>query len=95
MAPHGLLRGLFGKSCHKTEAPDEYLYGLSILGGPDGQTCDPYSPDIIAIHGFNGHKEKTWTQLNNQLWLKDFLPAKLPKARIFTFGYGSGAFTDA
>jgi hypothetical protein len=44
---------------------------------------------IIAVHGLNGHPTKTWTADNGRFWLQDFLPADLPYARIFTFGYNS------
>ncbi|KAH7336682.1 hypothetical protein BKA65DRAFT_38167 [Rhexocercosporidium sp. MPI-PUGE-AT-0058] len=55
----------------------------------------PESPnvDIVAVHGLNPtnaefHAEATWTA-EDKLWLKDFLPSKLPKARILLFGYNS------
>jgi hypothetical protein len=50
---------------------------------------------IVAVHGLNPkntefHAEKTWTSEKTQkLWLRDFLPAQLPSARIFIFGYNS------
>lgn len=31
----------------------------------------------------------TWTAPNGKMWLKDFLPIQLPKARIMLFGYNS------
>jgi hypothetical protein len=31
----------------------------------------------------------TWTHKNGKLWLRDFLPAKVPDARIMTFGYNA------
>ena len=31
----------------------------------------------------------TWTADNGKLWLRDFLPSQLPKARIMSFGYNS------
>lgn len=36
-----------------------------------------------------GHAYKTWQHENGSLWLRDFLPADVPFARIFTFGYES------
>lgn len=47
------------------------------------------SISIVAIHGLNGHREKTWTSKNNVLWLRDLLPQILPNARIMTWGYDS------
>ena len=48
---------------------------------------------IVAVHGLNptnkkGHAEETWS-VNGKLWLKDFLPKRLPAARILLFGYNS------
>jgi hypothetical protein len=49
--------------------------------------------DIVAIHGLNGHYQRTWSvtaasgeQIN---WLKDFLPKQIPNARIMSYGYSS------
>ncbi|OJZ87092.1 hypothetical protein ASPFODRAFT_205968 [Aspergillus luchuensis CBS 106.47] len=49
--------------------------------------------DIVAVHGLNpkskkNHAEKTW-ESNGKLWLRDFLPQQLPRARIFLFSYNS------
>ncbi|KAI0468423.1 hypothetical protein F4859DRAFT_516973 [Xylaria cf. heliscus] len=49
--------------------------------------------DIIAIHGLNpvnnkSHAEATWTS-EGKLWLRDFLPQRVPRARICLFGYNS------
>ncbi|OCL02322.1 hypothetical protein AOQ84DRAFT_357452 [Glonium stellatum] len=38
--------------------------------------------DIIAVHGLNGHRDKTWTAGNGVNWLRDLLPQDLPNARI-------------
>jgi hypothetical protein len=35
------------------------------------------------------HARRTWTSANNKLWLRDFLPSQLPRARILIFGYNS------
>ncbi|KAH0611238.1 uncharacterized protein H6S33_011665 [Morchella sextelata] len=45
--------------------------------------------DIVAIHGLNGHRERSWTADNGVNWLKDLLPEKSPNARIFSYGYDS------
>lgn len=42
---------------------------------------------IVAIHGLNGHREKSWTADNQTLWLRDLLPAVIGNARILTYGY--------
>ncbi|KAI1418947.1 hypothetical protein F5Y12DRAFT_721376 [Xylaria sp. FL1777] len=49
--------------------------------------------DIIAIHGLNplnkeSHAEATWTS-EDKLWLRYFLPRRVPHARICLFGYNS------
>ncbi|PYH97579.1 kinesin [Aspergillus ellipticus CBS 707.79] len=49
--------------------------------------------DLVAVHGLNpkskqNHAEKTW-ESNGKLWLRDFLPRQLPRARIFLFSYNS------
>ena len=41
---------------------------------------------IVAVHGLNGHREKTWT-VNGVNWLRDLLPADIPNARILSWGY--------
>jgi len=49
-----------------------------------------YSVDIVAVHGLNGDAHETWTvKESKKMWLHDFLPAELPGARIFSFGYPS------
>ncbi|KAF8518814.1 hypothetical protein BU17DRAFT_90584 [Hysterangium stoloniferum] len=45
--------------------------------------------DIVAIHGFDGHREDSWTADNGKLWLRDFLPHTIPTARILLYGYNA------
>jgi hypothetical protein len=42
---------------------------------------------VVAVHGLNGNRERSWTAGNGVLWLKDLLPTQLPHARILTYGY--------
>ncbi|KAI0121807.1 hypothetical protein F4814DRAFT_406604 [Daldinia grandis] len=63
---------------------------------------DPLEPtiDIVAVHGLNPldkalHAELTWTA-GDRMWLKDFLPKRVPNARILLFGYNANvAFQTA
>ncbi|PVF97307.1 hypothetical protein CPB86DRAFT_707172 [Serendipita vermifera] len=43
--------------------------------------------DIVAIHGLDGHRERSWTATSGTMWLKDLLPLDIPNARILTYGY--------
>jgi hypothetical protein len=46
------------------------------------------SSSVIAVHGLNGHREKSWTDdKSGVLWLRDLLPSRLPNVRVLTFGY--------
>ncbi|KAF7509591.1 hypothetical protein GJ744_007629 [Endocarpon pusillum] len=56
--------------------------------------------DIIAVHGLDPldnplHATKTWTADNGNLWLKDFLPLRQPRIRVFLYGYNSSAVFGA
>ncbi|KAH7134376.1 hypothetical protein EDB81DRAFT_657879, partial [Dactylonectria macrodidyma] len=45
---------------------------------------------IVAVHGLNGHREKTWTAkagTNIVNWLRDLSPADIPNARVIVWGY--------
>ncbi|PVF91848.1 hypothetical protein CPB86DRAFT_791743 [Serendipita vermifera] len=43
--------------------------------------------DIVAIHGLGGHRERSWTAANGNMWLQDWLPDDIPNARILTYGH--------
>ncbi|KAF2174969.1 hypothetical protein K469DRAFT_612548, partial [Zopfia rhizophila CBS 207.26] len=43
---------------------------------------------IITVHGIIGHPHRTWTCYNGgNLWLKDFLPNKIPTSHILIYRY--------
>jgi hypothetical protein len=42
---------------------------------------------IVAIHGLDGHRERSWTAENGVFWLRDLLADEIPMARILTYGY--------
>ena len=61
---------------------------------PSSSMCDlrPFffltdNGSIVALHGLNGHREKTWTAENGVHWLRHLLPEDLPHARIICWGY--------
>ncbi|KAA6416359.1 MAG: Kinesin light chain [Lasallia pustulata] len=64
-------------------------YGLIVLA----EGLDP-ALDIVAVHGLNGHYEKTWTT-NNVNWLRDLLPSDIPNARILSWGYDANTHSTS
>ncbi|KAI0177521.1 hypothetical protein BJ166DRAFT_25120 [Pestalotiopsis sp. NC0098] len=49
--------------------------------------------DVVAVHGLDPlgrklHAEATWTA-GNSLWLRDFLPKRLPQARVLLLNYNA------
>ncbi|KAK5791014.1 hypothetical protein VI817_006323 [Penicillium citrinum] len=70
--------------------------GLKLLYGGD-QAIVEYGDyprqclPIIAVHGLNGHREKSWTASNGVNWVRSILPEDLPNSRIFTWGYNTPA----
>ncbi|KAF8530041.1 hypothetical protein BU17DRAFT_35470 [Hysterangium stoloniferum] len=58
-------------------------FGIKVLAsGGDAPTVD-----IVAIHGLDGHREKSFTASNGFFWLGKWLPKSIPNARILTYGY--------
>ena len=49
----------------------------------------------MAVHGLNGHREKTWTAGNGVHWLRDLLPHDLPGARILSWGYDANTHSGS
>ncbi|QGA22347.1 hypothetical protein EYB26_010063 [Talaromyces marneffei] len=50
--------------------------------------------DIVAVHGLNGHRDKTWTAANGVNWLSNLLPTDIPNARVFCWGYDANTHDD-
>jgi hypothetical protein len=75
-------------------------YGLEELVAPKNPIVEyanfqPYTSNslvkrltsIIAVHGLDGRRRRSWTAKNGALWLRDFLPTVAKNARILTYGY--------
>ncbi|KAG0127046.1 hypothetical protein HOY82DRAFT_593498 [Tuber indicum] len=62
----------------------EPVYGMHVLN-PERTEANV---DIIAVHGLGGHAFRSWIhEATDKMWLRDFLPHQVPRARIATFGY--------
>ncbi|KAH8662953.1 Alpha/Beta hydrolase protein [Tricladium varicosporioides] len=78
------------RSPNSTECSDENPPPVSSF--PDGvevlYDCSDATIDICFVHGLTGNRDSTWTASGQSLpWPKTFLPPKLSKARILTYGY--------
>lgn len=78
-----------GNPSKTTEAPLEESQGLKVVAQGDSPVVD-----IVAVHGLNGHRDKTWKAANGKHWLRDFLPNDIPNARIFCWGYDANTHGD-
>jgi hypothetical protein len=58
-------------------------------------TCSDVSPSIVAVHGLNGHRDKTWTAPNGVHWLRDLLTNDIPNARILCWGYDANTYGNS
>jgi hypothetical protein len=60
-----------------------------------------FNHSFVAVHGLSPlknpkHAEDTWTaKSSKKMWLRDFLPHKVPNCRILLFGYNSNAVLSA
>ena len=63
---------------------DKDFYGFTPLYTPQGYI----EADIIALTGLAGHAFGSWAA-SPHMWLRDFLPQDLPRARILLYGYDS------
>lgn len=88
-----ILRSDTQISARSTTTGRKERWGLFVLEPQDDN--DPEAIDIVALHGLNGHWEKTWqsdkstSKGGGAMWLRDFLPQQIPHARIMSFGYDS------
>ncbi|KFZ01163.1 hypothetical protein V500_00867 [Pseudogymnoascus sp. VKM F-4518 (FW-2643)] len=59
------------------------FFGLTPLSAPEEPDVE-----IIAVTGLAGHAFGSWKARGSPyMWLRDFLPAEIPNARILTYGY--------
>lgn len=85
------MKTLFRGSTARTEEPEGYGLHVLVDKDPDGEGI----VDVVAVHGLNGHYEKTWTALlqdgTPMNWLKDMLPKTdlTVNTRIMSFSYNS------
>jgi protein SERAC1 len=93
-APAGGLSSSFE---HNEEPTDTAQYGMIMVRDKPSEA--PKMLDVVAIHGLNGHYQKTWTETTSPRkvnWLQDLLPEQLPNARIMSYSYNSAvAFSKA
>ncbi|KAF1936850.1 hypothetical protein EJ02DRAFT_413325 [Clathrospora elynae] len=83
------LAAKFSTSLASAEPAAAVAQGLQVVA----EGIDPMI-DIVAVHGLNGHFEKTWTAGNGVNWLRDLLPRDLPNARILSWGYDANTHGD-
>ncbi|SPO06587.1 uncharacterized protein DNG_09277 [Cephalotrichum gorgonifer] len=71
------------------QADEPGQYGLFTISEPhdvDGSA----DLDVVAIHGLNGHFQRTWTDPATDFnWLRGALPTAIPGARVLSFSYNS------
>ncbi|KAF8530242.1 hypothetical protein BU17DRAFT_78873 [Hysterangium stoloniferum] len=70
------------RSGHSLDVMEQSGFGIKELSPGTTPTID-----IVAIHGLDADREKSWTADNEKLWLRDFLPRAVPTARILSYGY--------
>lgn len=63
---------------------DKNFHGFTPLYTPEGDI----ESDIIALTGLAGHAFGSWAA-SSHMWLRDFLPIDLPRARVLLYGYDS------
>ena len=66
------------------DSEDKDFYGFTPLYTPEGDI----EIDIIALTGLAGHAFGSWAA-SPHMWLRDFLPEDLPRARVLLYGYDS------
>jgi hypothetical protein len=79
----------------RTTTPKSSEYRNRTFFGPSSELTEQ---SIIAIHGLNGNRIKTWAD-GKTFWLRDLLPTTLKKhgtrARIWSYGYNAYSHSGA
>ncbi|KAF8535207.1 hypothetical protein BDD12DRAFT_856400 [Trichophaea hybrida] len=86
-APPWILNSGYGtwETKSATFAVDINFLGLTPLSSP---IREDIIVDIIAVTGLAGHAYGSWrSRTEPSMWLRDFLPDMVPKARIMIYGY--------
>jgi hypothetical protein len=62
---------------------DKHFDGLTSVSDPEDAEVD-----IVAVTGLGGHALGSFRSKNGaSVWLRDFAPSNIPKARFLTYGY--------
>ncbi|RAK71280.1 uncharacterized protein BO72DRAFT_417479 [Aspergillus fijiensis CBS 313.89] len=43
--------------------------------------------DLVAVHGWKGHPQDSWTSASGVNWLRDVLPRDMPNINVYSWGY--------
>lgn len=71
------------KPTHRGWRVDKYFIGFTPLSDPDDANVD-----IVAVTGLGGHALGSFRSDDGlSVWLRDFAPEDIPRARFITYGY--------
>ncbi|KAK0624306.1 hypothetical protein B0T14DRAFT_565587 [Immersiella caudata] len=77
---------------------DDNFLGVTDLASAASRNA-PFPVDIVTAHGLRGHAANTWTHAGPEpaphMWIRDFIPTKLPGARVMTFGYDASLLSGS
>ncbi|VUC26118.1 unnamed protein product, partial [Clonostachys rosea] len=77
------LKGEIGVEADRLRTDTDFFGTTPIYSPPENP-----SVDIIAVTGLSGHAFGSWkARGESAMWLRDFLPDSVPRARILTYGY--------